>query len=103
MSYRTRFELKIKPRPSAELLAEEVDGEPVKNLVRWGMESKWFDYDKDMKALSEKYTDHLFILDGYGEVVGDIWRKFYRDGVCIDTWRLYLDAVRPNEPSVTSK
>lgn len=42
-------------------------------------EIKWYDYDKDMKSLSTRWPNILFILDGIGED-GKVWRAWYRNG-----------------------
>lgn len=42
---------------------------------------KWYEYHDDMTSLSTEYPKILFELTGYGEERGDIWRKFYKNGV----------------------
>lgn len=39
-----------------------------------------------MIAASLKHPGVAFVLDGSGEESGDVWRKFYRDGVAAE-WR----------------
>jgi hypothetical protein len=41
---------------------------------------KWYDYEKDMKAVSKKYPTTIFILEGEGEESGDIWKAYFLDG-----------------------
>lgn len=43
-------------------------------------ESKWYDHQEDLKAFSQKYPQHLFILKGKGEESGDIWMKYFLNG-----------------------
>lgn len=41
---------------------------------------KWYENEEDMTKFSAQYPDVLFILDGFGEEEGDIWRKYFRAG-----------------------
>ena len=41
---------------------------------------KWYNHDRDMLALSKKYPDIVFQLDGEGVEAGDVWRKWYKNG-----------------------
>ena len=43
-------------------------------------ECKWYEHEADMRALSSKFPDVLFTLDGVGEEHPDIWRKFFVNG-----------------------
>lgn len=41
---------------------------------------KWYDHDKDMKALSLRFQDVVFMLHGEGEEEEDKWNKYYLNG-----------------------
>lgn len=45
-------------------------------------EVKWYDHDKNMRAMSRAYPDVLFRLEGNGEEQGDVWMKYYKGGKC---------------------
>lgn len=53
---------------------------------------KWYDEEKDMKALSALFPSVHFILSGDGEDSGDIWVKHYVGG---KVQRCYADIVIP--------
>ena len=38
---------------------------------------KWYDHVEDMIKLSKVFPETLFILDGWGEELGDVWRELY--------------------------
>ena len=40
---------------------------------------KWYDHVEDMIKLSKVFPETLFILDGWGEELGDVWRELYMD------------------------
>lgn len=42
---------------------------------------KWYEHEKDMKAISLKYLYLTFLLEGEGEESGDMWRKYFRNGM----------------------
>ena len=41
---------------------------------------KWYEHDKDMKALSSAFPNVLFCLDGKGEDDDDLWRSYFLNG-----------------------
>ena len=63
------------------------DGTKVKTLTTYGAfhsqvsdGMKWYDHDKDMRIISTKFPDVVFILKGEGEESGDLWIKYYKNG-----------------------
>ena len=50
------------------------------NYLRYGETMKWYSHEEDMIALSKKYPNVLFSLQGEGEEPGDIWKAWYRNG-----------------------
>lgn len=102
MGYYTKFYLKaidLKPSPdrpvfdedffnSLELCGFSADDKPWVDYgcldgrlaLGDGESYKWYEHDDEMKKVSEKYRDIVFILDGDGEESGDIWRAFYLNG-----------------------
>lgn len=43
-------------------------------------DAKWYDHEKDMRALSIRYPLCVWQLDGEGEEQGDVWRKYFQNG-----------------------
>lgn len=41
---------------------------------------KWYDWKKDMEALSMDYPNVLLVLSGEGEESGDIWKSYFMNG-----------------------
>lgn len=61
---------------------------------------KWYDHVEDMIKLSKVFPETLFILDGWGEEIGDVWREFYMDGerVVADLMFTFSDFKVMNKP-----
>lgn len=63
-------------------LKEVIEGEL--GFESWGMEwyanAKWYDWEKDMKRISEQFPDVLFTLDGRGEEWDDAWVAYFLNG-----------------------
>lgn len=47
--------------------------------VAW-VNAKWYDHDEDMLALSCRFPDFFFTLNGSGEGQGDLWSTYYCNG-----------------------
>lgn len=85
MGYYTQFELK----------AESLSSNPIQDLVenngnaRYTLNadgssyqsSKWYDHEADLRALSKRYANYIFTLKGEGEEPGDIWIKYFKNGL----------------------
>lgn len=52
--------------------------------------SKWYDFDDDMRKLSELFPDKLFRVDGQGEDLDDIWRTYWKNGKVQESKRTVL-------------
>lgn len=61
---------------------------------------KWYDHVEDMIKLSKVFPETLFILDGWGEEIGDVWRELYMDGerVVADLMFTFSDFKVMNKP-----
>lgn len=85
MGYCTRFELSISNN-DASLLAEiiETDDE-LSSLFDTDGESfdsyKWYSHEEDMVAVSKQYPSLVFTLKGEGEDAGDVWYKYFKNGL----------------------
>lgn len=42
--------------------------------------TKWYDHKEYLEHFSNKYSNTLFILKGYGEERDDIWIEYYYNG-----------------------
>lgn len=59
---------------------------------------KWYEYKENMKSLSAAFPNVLFILNGWGEETGDIWRNFFKDGkVQVAKTQIVFDEFDPEE------
>lgn len=65
-----------KPKNTRELVTKELGFDPFSD------DCKWYDHDKDMREISKKYPETIFILEGEGGESGDIWKKYYLNGKC---------------------
>lgn len=57
-----------------EILVEELDYDPFDSPC------KWYSHEVDMLNVSAKHPNTIFVLEGYGENAGDIWRHYYCNG-----------------------
>lgn len=84
MGYYTDFNLTNDSFIDGEGIAEalsEISGYPwTSRLEMYGV--KWRNHEKDMRALSKKFPDVLFTLEGEGEESGDIWKQYHKNGLC---------------------
>lgn len=89
MGYYTDYEVTVTGPSDAMREFEEAaeDGETTIDDVSFsyiikGMEfnAKWYNYDKDMLAVSKRFPELLFVVEANGESSGDIWRAYFRNG-----------------------
>jgi hypothetical protein len=50
------------------------------NSFRMEEQSKWYDSEDEMTALSIKYPTLLFMLEGEGEEALDVWKEYFLNG-----------------------
>lgn len=86
MGYYTNFcfTLEEGPKEQYEKMLKDIDG-IIGNDETSSLESvnaKWYDYDKDIKQLSERYPDIAFRVYGDGEESDDLWQEYWRAGKC---------------------
>lgn len=68
-----------------ELPTEEMD-RYLDDFNKWGgtnffdSELKWYEWDSDMAALSTKFPDVYFVINGRGEDYDDRWRAYVHNG-----------------------
>lgn len=43
-------------------------------------ETKWYEHEEHMRAISKEYPDVIFQLNGEGEESGDVWIKYFVNG-----------------------
>ena len=79
MGYYTRFELEVISDGDYETDYEEVVREQV-NYNPFIEETKWYDFEKDMREVSKQHPNVLFELSGEGEENGDLWKAYFKDG-----------------------
>lgn len=49
-------------------------------LLEGYFNAKWYDFEKDIRALSLRFPDKLFVLEGEGEESQDIWKMYFKNG-----------------------
>ena len=92
MGYYTKFELKAsdksvlkeifcKHEEDNSLLSNMYEADLINDGVKIIAHCKWYEHDSDMKKVSEQFPDVLFTLDGFGSNSGDIWRRYYKNGL----------------------
>lgn len=65
---------KRQPKNTRQLVVAGLGFDP------FGESCKWYDHDRDMRLISQKHPETIFILEGEGEESGDIWKKYYLNG-----------------------
>lgn len=91
MGYYTDYELEVVDcadleledvTAAAEVFPEQEYSELLTKLLNGsGYNCKWYEHEKDMRAFSRLCPDVLFRLKGHGEEEGDIWVKYFKNGM----------------------
>ena len=80
MGYYTKYDLTVKGENGYDVYEHLLeDNDEFRYSVDNGS-SKWYNHELDIKDFSKKYPTNLFVLEGYGEEDGDIWRKYFMNG-----------------------
>ena len=59
---------------------------------------KWENHENNMKTVSKKFKDVLFILSGEGEEAGDLWKEYYMNGkVQVAEAKIEFDSFDPSK------
>jgi hypothetical protein len=54
--------------------------DPSSNRWNAGDSMKWYENEEEMGALSLKFADVVFLLEGKGEEENDLWRAYFLNG-----------------------
>ena len=104
MGYNTRYTISLSGQSSEEenneILATQIyDGLTVARFVDGDVdEMKWYDHENDMTALSIKYPHVTFTLEGCGEEMPDLWKKYFLGGQMQREMTLALVLGLPDPP-----
>ena len=93
MGYYTNYNLSVRPRKNGMYFTKdtisalnlavsqlEVFDDGSFEDSGWRAYAKWYDYEDDMIALSAKFPDILFELNGDGEESEDFWIEYFCGG-----------------------
>jgi hypothetical protein len=83
MGYYTDFKLSADSHISVKMKArlDEIAGYGfAEEIVKYGYNCKWYDWEKDMCLFSASFPEVLFTLEGSGEEKDDIWIAYFRAG-----------------------
>lgn len=86
MGYYTRYSIEMSNQITNQEKGSDiflVYGELIKHIDYdpFGESCKWYDCEKDMKSFSKSYPNVLFKISGEGEESGDIWVKYFQNGL----------------------
>lgn len=90
MGYYTGYDLKWKPPVNLigidDLIGAYIEShEGMDNALEPSGSEKesttWYDHEEDMIEMSKVFPGIIFTLHGEGEESGDIWNKYFKDGV----------------------
>ncbi len=93
MGYETSYELRIQSDDNALRGKIRATIEKVAGYEDWWdseddnetitLTAKWYEHDRHMQQVSNKYPDVTFVLEGRGEDPEDVWRRTWKAGVCV--------------------
>lgn len=89
MGYYTIFKLSAKDSEITDNMKKELsvinrdyfnNMNLIDELIEGWFEAKWYDYVDNMKMLSLKFPNKVFILEGNGEENEDMWVAYFMNG-----------------------
>lgn len=84
MGYNTHYDLDSTPWTPDVRAAVDADEEYIREASENECHAKWYDHEEEMRAFSKRFPGVLFTLCGEGEEGGDLWRKYFRDGLMME-------------------
>jgi beta-glucanase (GH16 family) len=103
MGYETRYELEVQEttilkevkgvdaegKAASVFVREYVDQDKLAKEIQdlsgysylWGDRCKWYDHERHVAMISKKYPNVVFKLIGEGEESGDMWAKYFKNGM----------------------
>lgn len=57
----------------------EEDPETIDEVIAFD-ETKWYDYEADMRYISRLFPDTIILIHGEGEETGDLWNHYFKNG-----------------------
>tara|TARA_B110000285_G_scaffold143342_1_gene160148 strand:+ start:609 stop:908 length:300 start_codon:yes stop_codon:yes gene_type:complete len=79
MGYYTKFELAVLSGGTIGVNYKKVVEDTI-GYCPFDKETKWYDFDKDMKEISKEHPEVLFEVIGEGEEFDDIWKAYFKYG-----------------------
>lgn len=76
MGYYTWFNIDIEPDPPTQIYTDLDNLGQLDEVNEYAINghSKWYDWEKDLRAISLKYPGHMFYVEGKGEETDDFWK-----------------------------
>jgi hypothetical protein len=84
MGYYTRYDLEILQGGDSNIDYKKELCDMVEYEHLFDDDCKWYEHHDDMKTISKKHPNVLFLLHGVGEEDGNMWRAYYYGGECKD-------------------
>lgn len=107
MGYYTIFKLSVKDSEITDDIKKELsiinreyfdDIHYVNELIEGWLEAKWYEYERDVKILSLKFPNTVFILEGKGEENDDMWVAYFMNGkVQYEKAKITYNSFDPNK------
>ena len=89
MGYYTNYRLKTDPPLPDVSVSDDYEISTDSKGRAHSVGIKWYDHELEMVDASKNHPDTLFVLDGWGEEDGDVWRKYFQRGL-VQIWRLKI-------------
>lgn len=87
MGYNTYYNIEVEniPAESVQPLVTRLepmleDTHAIFNTIFGSYYGRWYDWDKDLLAISSDYPDVFITVHGDGEDSEDLWRAYIKDG-----------------------